>query len=116
MAIPHSGRALRIFGNVPFYNNCSSGWALGTEEHVGDLNGSFRGCRADLDNNLRLSLICELRTAALDNTPCLADNLTACWDFEGIGDDVCAGIDEDDFATSVLMGKIRSVFKCNGQQ
>ena len=121
MRIPHASTTLCRGVNVPLYHNRTGSYedmfslskvviltgekltrTPGSEQHVCDFNNTRRARRADPNHDLRIVDIRERRARSHNGAPCLTDHLSTRWNCDRTRNQVCACIEEDNFATGEL--------------
>ena len=96
MHVPHSGRALRGLGDVPFDEDGAGGGAFGREDEVAHFDGAGVARLADLEHGGRFGLVGKGGAGRHEEGPDLAGDFDVGGDFDGVGDDVGAVVKVDD--------------------
>lgn len=103
MRVPHSSRALPGFSDVPFDNDSPRGTTLSGEYKVAYLSRSSITWPTDFDDNTGVRGIGKVAAGRLNGGPELSDDFSASRNGEGVGNEVYAGIEENDLAAPVLV-------------
>jgi hypothetical protein len=102
MRVPHAGRTLIRFMDIPLDDNGTRRLTDDRKNHVGDFHRTTGTNTAHCDDGYRVPLVLESAPLTRNDTPCLTYNFRARWDGNRGRDHIGSRIEKYDFAVCVL--------------